>query len=636
VSKAPVRAEDYDEHGRAYAEAMIQLNRETDEGVSWSGNERNVAFLNLGCKPRVGSPSDFANVSAVSGFDFPDDARALASIDWDFDGDMDLLVTNRTGPRLRVLQNNSNASGRSVLLRLQGTRCNREGIGARVEVELQAPDGDKMTLIRTRYAGHGFLSQSSKWLHVGLGEEASITQVTVRWPGGQRQQFSGVEPGGHFLLTQGEGAARRWNPPRMTKTLSHAPNEAPPLNNAVAVRLERPIPLPPLTCTDRDGKPIDLVPPTKGPVLLNLWATWCRPCRAELAELANRAGELRSAGLDVVAVNVEGLDGQRSDIASKAQAVLDEIGFPFRSTMADQKLMDCLHLAHKVLFVRPTKLPIPSSLLVDTHGRIAAIYRGPVSVDRLASDVRALVDSRPETWQNHNRPFAGRWFGRQDPIYYVTVAKELIERNNLADAERFLLEHAATLQEEKKYPGMLMLCGTRLLQAGQPKQGSVLLEKSVQLAPNVAASRNNLAIALLKQQRLSEARVHLERAIAIKPDYADAQMNLARVAIGQARYGDALAPLEVVLKLAPSEEALLHKGIVLIRLGRWQEAKVAHQALLRHRPDHVQALVNLGGIHATLGELDNAIGYYERAIQLDPSRKSLRATITALQGQRKN
>ena len=635
MSQAPIRAEDYDRQGRAYAEAMIQLNRQTDEGVSWSGNERNVVFLNLGCKPGSGSRPDFADVSALSGFDFPDDARALASIDWDFDGDLDLLVTNRTGPRLRVLQNTGNAAGRSVLLRLQGTRCNRDAIGARVEVELQSPDGSKSTLLRTLYAGHGFLSQSSKWLHVGLGEEAKITRVTVRWPGGERQQFSGALPGGYFLLTQDERAARHWSPPPMTKTLSPSPNEAPPLESTVAVRLKRPIPLPPLTCTDRNGKPIDLVPPTNGPVLLNLWATWCRPCRAELAELTSRADELRGAGLDVVAVNVEGLDGKPGDIASKAQAVLDEIGFPFRATMADEKLMDCLHLTHKVLFVRPIKLPIPTSLLIDRQGRIAAIYRGPVSVDRLLSDVRALVDPRPETWRNHSRPFAGRWFARPDPIYYVTVAKELIERNDLDDAERFLLEHAATLQQEKKYPGMLMLCGTRLLQAGEAKRASTLLEKSVQLAPNVAASRNNLAIALLGQKRLSEARVHLERAIAIEPDYAAAQMNLARVAIGQARYGDALAPLEVVLRVAPSEEALLQKGIVLIRLRRWGEAKAAHQALLRQRPDHVQALVNLGGIHATLGEVDDAIGVYERAIRLDPTRKTLRATISALQRQRK-
>ena len=618
---------------------MIQLNRQTDEGVSWSGNERNVVFLNLGCQPAPGSPPDFADVSALSGFDFPDDARALASIDWDFDGDLDLLVTNRTGPRLRVLRNNCDDAGRSVLLRLQGTRCNRDAIGARVEVELQSPAGERSTLLRTLYAGHGFLSQSSKWLHVGLGEQAKIARLTVRWPGGERQQFSGVQPGGHYLLTQGEAAARRWNPPpksiTMMKRLSPAPNEAPPLERNVTVRLGRPIPLPPLRCIDRDGKPIDLVPPSNGPVLLNLWATWCRPCRAELAELTRRAGELRGAGLDIVAVNVEGLDGKPGNIASKAQAVLDEIGFPFRATMADEKLMDRLHLTHKVLFVRPTKLPIPTSLLIDRQGRIAAIYRGPVSVDRLLSDVRALEDPRPEIWQSHSRPFAGRWFARPDPIYYVTVAKELIERNDVGDAERFLLEHAATLQEEKKYPGMLMLCGTRLLQAGEAKRASTLLEKSVRLAPNVAASRNNLAIALLKQQKLSAARVHLERAVAIEPDYAAAQMNLARVAIGQARYGDALAPLEVVLRVAPSEEALLQKGIVLIRLRRWGEAKAAHQALLRQRPGHVQALVNLGGIHATLGEVDDAIGVYERAIQLDPSRKELRATIGALRRQRK-
>ena len=54
-------------------------------GNSWSGNERNCCFLNLGGGP-------FADVSTTSGFDFIDDARGVATVDWDFDGDLDVLT----------------------------------------------------------------------------------------------------------------------------------------------------------------------------------------------------------------------------------------------------------------------------------------------------------------------------------------------------------------------------------------------------------------------------------------------------------------------------------------------------------------------------------------------------------------
>ena len=83
----------------------------TSQGVSWSGRERNCAFLNTGRRR-------FANISAVSGFDFLDDGRGLALCDWDHDGDLDVWVTNRNAPRVRFLRNDVPA-GRRFRVRRQ-------------------------------------------------------------------------------------------------------------------------------------------------------------------------------------------------------------------------------------------------------------------------------------------------------------------------------------------------------------------------------------------------------------------------------------------------------------------------------------------------------------------------------------
>ena len=74
-------------------------------GRSFSGFERHCAFLNVGSNPD-GKLAPFANVSAATGFDFIDDGRALARVDWDRDGDLDFWTTNRQAPRLRLLKNN--------------------------------------------------------------------------------------------------------------------------------------------------------------------------------------------------------------------------------------------------------------------------------------------------------------------------------------------------------------------------------------------------------------------------------------------------------------------------------------------------------------------------------------------------
>ena len=89
---------------------MVRL---VTEGYSWSGQERNVAFLNT----RDGR---FANVSQISQTNFKDDGRALGIVDWDQDGSLDLWYRNRTAPRLRVMRNRGNSRA-SVSLRLRST-----------------------------------------------------------------------------------------------------------------------------------------------------------------------------------------------------------------------------------------------------------------------------------------------------------------------------------------------------------------------------------------------------------------------------------------------------------------------------------------------------------------------------------
>ena len=56
----------------------------------------------------------------------------IGLLDWDRDGDQDLWLRNRTSPRLRLMINGSSGE-RSVLIRLEGVECNRDGIGAVVQ-----------------------------------------------------------------------------------------------------------------------------------------------------------------------------------------------------------------------------------------------------------------------------------------------------------------------------------------------------------------------------------------------------------------------------------------------------------------------------------------------------------------------
>ncbi len=155
-----------------YAKGWLAMSEMIWSGSSWSGRERNVSFLNLG-------DGDFVDISSISGFDYIDDARALALTDWDLDGDLDVWLRNRTGPQLRFLENKLNEKN-FLSIKLQGTKSNRDAVGARVTVR----SGDKK-LVQEVAAGSGYMAQSGKRLHFGLGDDTRIDDVEVRWPGGE-------------------------------------------------------------------------------------------------------------------------------------------------------------------------------------------------------------------------------------------------------------------------------------------------------------------------------------------------------------------------------------------------------------------------------------------------------------------
>jgi enediyne biosynthesis protein E4 len=98
------------------------------------------------------------------------------------DGFMDVVVTSLGGEPLVLL--NHGGSGNWLSISLRGTRSNRDGLGARVQVNGQ-----------TRFAttAGSYISASDKRLHFGLGA-AEMAKVEIHWPSGTHQVLDGVRP----------------------------------------------------------------------------------------------------------------------------------------------------------------------------------------------------------------------------------------------------------------------------------------------------------------------------------------------------------------------------------------------------------------------------------------------------------
>jgi hypothetical protein len=131
-------------------------------------------------------------------------SRGAAYADIDQDGDLDLAVSANGGPAVLFRNDGGNRNG-WLRVRLQGTKSNRDGIGARVTVTL--PGGAKQWGVVK--SGSSYCSQSELPLTFGLGSAKGVEALEVAWPSGQVDRL-GPQAGGRTLVVT-EGGGQRSN-----------------------------------------------------------------------------------------------------------------------------------------------------------------------------------------------------------------------------------------------------------------------------------------------------------------------------------------------------------------------------------------------------------------------------------------
>ncbi len=551
------------------------------EGRSFSGRERNCCFLNTG-------QERFATISALSGLDFPDDGRSIAVTDWDLDGDQDLWISNRNAPRLRFLRNDTPSRNQFVSLKLagNGSTTNRDAIGARVEVFAQP----EARLVQTLRAGEGFLSQSSKRLHFGLGAATSIERVIVHWPGGNLQTFVGLRPNRHYLLTQDEVDPLPLDENSKPVTLAASEQVLPAPTQTARIALVTRVPMPSLTYTSPDGTRIIERFESASPTLVNLWASWCSPCVEELTEFTAKQRQLENAGVKVVSLSVDQLGAQPTSV-DEVVKLIRRLDYPYPWGYLNEQQMDLLQELHNQFFFLRRPLPLPSSLLVDDHGRLSVIYRGAVSVEQLLEDA-----ARPAGGYLESSRDAACLPGQ--PLNHARV-QAVARRADLQLRYRV----AAWLEESGRYRDALSH-----------------FEELARFDPSWALPLRHLAKLYLNENQGTKAAEYGQRALELDPRNARIQNTMGLVHSGLGDSAQAIACLQEAIRLDPRfAEAHNNLGTILAGQGQLEAAGRCFAQAVKIDDNFAEAHTNLGSVYAARDDLPRAISQYERAIEIDPT-----------------
>ena len=639
----PIPSHEYEQGWNAINE-LIRSDR------SWSGFERNVAYLNN----RDGS---FTDVSGVSGLDFPEDSRTFALGDFDGDGRLEVVLKNRNSPQLRLLKNVIADLPPSISFRLTGTKSNRDAIGAKITVETDAGRQS-----RSVQCGSGFLAQHTKEVFFGLGAAKTPVHATVQWPSGNTQVLRDLPAGNRVSVEEGKEPAKIEpfqsfaNPPRDVQ--SHS---LPELPHEFETWLLVPVPAPNVSLRDQNGRAVTLLPRRGEVALLHFFSETLPRASEALSAIERGRGRAADHAFQILAINVDTAEHSNS---SQPRVSYSEYSFPVLSASPD--VLATYNLLFRQLFERHRDMTVPASFLVDGSGNVVKIYEGPLRLDRVEADSLSIPRTEKQRVAQA-LPFPGLADSYEFERNYLSLGFVFFQRGYVEQAEGFFRQAAKddpesaealyglgssylsqqknaeardcferTLKLHASYPGTIPNAWNNLgiLAAREERTDDAIadFQRTLETDPKHVIALQNLGNAFRQKRDWPNARKALERALALNPDDPETNYSVGMVYAQQNDTEHAYEYLQKAITARPAyPEALNNLGILYLRTRRPEEAKRSFEESIRVAPQYDQSYLNLARVYAIEGDREKARAVLESLLRENPQNEQAQQELKQLE-----
>jgi thiol-disulfide isomerase/thioredoxin len=134
------------------------------------------------------------------------------------------------------------------------------------------------------------------------------------------------------------------------------------------------------TLKDMNGRDVSLAEFRGRPIILNFWATWCGPCRAEIPALIAIADEYRDRKLAVLGVSVDDTPDMLREFAEAFK-----MNYPVLVGLGHERFQEVYDALYAV----------PVTWMIRPDGTVHVRHNGPVTPEWLQTQVRAMMASQP-------------------------------------------------------------------------------------------------------------------------------------------------------------------------------------------------------------------------------------------------